>query len=85
VTRRESDQETNKLLRLLITKIGKFMPALDNLTAATTRLAASVDKAVTVITTPPTGGATEVQVQAAADVVNAQSDKLDKATAPPAP
>lgn len=84
MTRRNDDvQETNKLLRLLIKKVNTMAQAFDNLTAATTRLAASVDKAVTVITTPT--GATEAQVQAQADVVNAQSDKLDKATAPPGP
>lgn len=56
--------------------------ALENLTAATTRLATSVDAAVTVINTPHP---TDAQVQTAADVVNAQSDRLDFAVNPPVP
>lgn len=56
--------------------------ALENLTAATTRLANSVDAAVTVINTPHP---TDAQVQTAADMVNAQSDRLDAAVTPPPP
>lgn len=56
----------------------ELMAALDNLTAAVTRLQASVDAAVTEITTPH---ATDAQVQSAADAVNAQSARLDAAVA----
>lgn len=54
--------------------------AIDNLTSATSRLATSVNAAVTAIGTP---GVPESVVQAAADAVNAQSDKLDAAVNPP--
>lgn len=60
----------------------KIMSALENLTAAITRLQGSVDAAVTVINTPHP---TDAQVQTAADAVNAQSDRLDTAVTPPAP
>lgn len=56
--------------------------ALENLTAATTRLTGSVDAAVTVINTPHP---TDAQVQTAADLINAQSDRLDAAVNPPTP
>lgn len=59
-----------------------IMTALENLTAAVTRLQGSVDAAVTVILTPHP---TDAQVQTAADAVNAQSDRLDQAVTPPAP
>ena len=58
----------------------KFMSALENLTAAITRLQASVDAAVTDINTPHP---TEAQVQVAADAVNAQSERLELAVNPP--
>lgn len=54
--------------------------ALENLTAATVRLTASVDQAVTVLNTPHVSDA---QAQTAADAVNAQSDRLDAAANPP--
>jgi len=60
----------------------KIMSALDSLNAAVTRLQASVDAAVTVLNTPHP---TDAAVQAAADAVNAQSDRLDNAVNPPAP
>lgn len=59
-----------------------LMSALENLTAAITRLQASVDAAVTDILTPHP---TDAQVQTAADAVNAQSDRLDAAVNPPPP
>jgi hypothetical protein len=58
----------------------RMASALDNLTAAVTRLQASVDSAVTVLNTPHP---TDAQVQMAADAVNAQSDRLDAATTTP--
>jgi len=58
----------------------KLMSALENLTAAITKLQSSVDAAVTIIGTPHP---TDAQVQAAADAVNAQSDRLDTAVTPP--
>lgn len=58
------------------------MTALENLTAALSRLQGSVDAAVTVINTPHP---TDAQIQAAADSINAQADRLDKAVTPPAP
>lgn len=50
--------------------------AVENLTSAITRLAGVGDKVVTVLQTPH---ATDAQVQAAADAVNGQSDRLEAA------
>lgn len=47
------------------------MAAFDNLTTAITSLTAAVDNLK-----PATGGATEEQVQAAADAVNAQTVRI---------
>jgi len=58
----------------------KIVSALENLTAAITRLQASVDAAVTDINTPHP---TEAAVQVAADAVNAQSERLELAVNPP--
>lgn len=52
--------------------------ATDNLTAAVTRLSASVDNAVTKIGQP----VDETPIVAATDALNAASDKLDAAAAP---
>jgi hypothetical protein len=49
--------------------------SLDNLNASVTRLTASVDRIVAL--PPPGAGEDPVAVQAAADAVNAQSDRLD--------
>jgi hypothetical protein len=57
-----------------------IVSALENLTAAVTKLQGSVDAAVTVINTPH---ATDAQVQTAADAVTAQSTRLDVAVTPP--
>jgi hypothetical protein len=57
-----------------------IVSALENLTAAVTKLQGSVDAAVTVINTPH---ATDAQVQTAADAVTAQSARLDVAVTPP--
>jgi hypothetical protein len=88
----ESGHESEKTQKALTTTIKQLIKelktvaqAFDNLTASITRLNASADKAIAIITTPPTGGATEAQTQASADAVNAVSDKLDKATTPPGP
>lgn len=59
-----------------------IVSALENLTAATTRLQNSVDAAVTVINTPHP---TDAQVQTAADAVNSQADRLDNAVTPSQP
>lgn len=59
-----------------------IMSALENLTAAITRLQTSVDAAVTDINTPHP---TDAQVQTAADAINAQSDRLEAAVNPPPP
>ena len=56
--------------------------SLDNLTASVTRLTASVDNAVTVLGTPHP---TDAQVQAAAEAINSQADRLDLAANPPPP
>lgn len=53
--------------------------ALENLSDAIAKLGTSVDSAVTVINTPHP---TDAQVQAAADAINSQSDRLDKAVTP---
>lgn len=66
----------------LTESVEKMASALENLTAAVTKLQASVDAAVTVINTPHP---TDAQVQAAADAVNAQSDRLDAAVTPVPP
>ncbi len=65
----------------------QIMAALDNLNASLVKLQASVDAAVTEITTPHP---TDAQVQAAADTIQAQAARLDAAVAsqnptPPAP
>jgi hypothetical protein len=60
----------------------EIMSALENLTAATQNLTASVDAAVTVLNTPHP---TDAQVQSAADAVNAQTARLNSAVTPPAP
>lgn len=54
------------------------MAAIDNLTAAVTKLTASVDNAVTVLGKP---AGNDQAVQDAADAVAAQADRLDAATA----
>jgi hypothetical protein len=69
-------------VRKLNLNLNYMASALENLTASTTRLTASVDAAVTVINTPHP---TDAQVQTAADLINAQSDRLDGAVNPPAP
>ncbi len=56
------------------------MTALENLTAATTRLATAADKIVAEWHKP---SATDEQVQAAADTVNAQSERLEGLVANP--
>lgn len=67
-------------------ELRKFMAALDNLTLAITNLTTAV-ASIPQAGAPPTGGATEVQVQTAADQVNAQSAiitaKLTPAVTPP--
>lgn len=60
----------------------QIMAAIDNLNTAVTALTVSVDAAVAKLGTVP-GGATDAQVQAAADAVTAQSVKLDSAVTPP--
>ncbi len=60
----------------------ELMAALQNLTAATTRLAAAVDKVTEQWHVP---NPTEDQIQAAADAVDAQSTRLETLTATPAP
>jgi len=61
-------------------ELKKFMAAFDNLTQAITDLTAAVDK---LPTTPATGGATEAQVQAAADAVNVQTARIVASVTPP--
>lgn len=56
------------------------MTALDNLTAAVTRLSGLVDQAITKITT---GDGPAIQAQA--DALNAKADALATVLTPPAP
>lgn len=56
-----------------------IMAAIDNLNEALQRLAKATDSAVTVLNTPHP---TEEAIQAAADLVNAQSQRLETASAP---
>ena len=60
--------------------VNKIVSALENLTAAITKLQGSVDGAVTVINTPHP---TDAQVQTSADAINSQSARLDVAVTPP--
>lgn len=54
------------------------MAAIDNLAGAVEKLTASVDRAVEKLGQP--SGVPEADVQAAADAVAAQADRLDSAT-----
>ena len=63
-------------------ELKKIMTAIENLTAAVTKLQSSVDAAVATINTPHP---TDAAVQSAADSVNAQAARLDAAVNPPAP
>lgn len=60
-------------------EVKEMASAIENLSASVAALAAAVDSAVTVINTPH---ATDAQVQAAADAVNAQAARLSAATTP---
>lgn len=67
------------LLLFVLSIVGVLiMASIDNLEIAVTRLTTSVDNAVRVLSED---NAEEARIQAAADSVNAQSDKLDAATA----
>jgi hypothetical protein len=68
----------------LIREIQRMANALENLTAAVTKLTSSVDAAVAKITAPPVvTGVAEADVQAAADAVAVQSARLDAASTNP--
>ena len=58
----------------------KLMSALENLTAAIARNTAAVDAVIEAWNKP---NATEEQIQAAADAVNAQAARLETLVAPP--
>jgi len=58
----------------------KLMSALENLNGSITRLTVAVDTAVAEWHKP---SATDEQVQAAADAVNAQAERLETLVAPP--
>jgi hypothetical protein len=82
-TEKESDggKSPSKLSKHDLERMVKIIvSALENLTAAITKLQGSVDGAVTVINTPHP---TDAQVQTAADAVIAQSTRLDVAVTPP--
>jgi uncharacterized protein YoxC len=66
--------ENQKLIR----ELNRMANAIENLTAAVSKLTSSVDAAVAKITAPPT--VAEADVQAAADAVNIQSARLDAAS-----
>ena len=66
----------------LIHELRKTMAAIDNATAALTRLQSLLNAAVTLLNTPHP---TDVAVQGLADGMNAQSDRLDAAVTPPNP
>jgi esterase/lipase len=69
--------ENQKLIR----ELNRMANAIENLTAAVSKLTSSVDAAVAKITAPPTViGVAEADVQAAADAVNIQSARLDAAS-----
>lgn len=53
-------------------QLKEIMAAIDSLNSAITDLTTAVNN-IPQAGTPPTGGATEIQVQAAADQVNAQT------------
>lgn len=56
------------------------MSALENLTAAVNRNTVAVDKVIEAWNKP---NPTEEQVQAAADAINTQAERLEKLVAPP--
>jgi len=58
-------------------QINKIMSSLTNLQEAITRLSSITDEAVKVLNTPHP---TEEAIQAAADVINAQADRLQAAS-----
>ena len=58
-------------------QINKIMSSLTNLQEAITRLSSITDEAVKVLNTPHP---TEEAVQAAADLINAQADRLNAAS-----
>jgi len=58
-------------------QINKIMSSLTNLQEAITRLSSITDEAVKVLNTPHP---TEEAIQAAADVINAQADRLHAAS-----
>lgn len=61
-----------------------IMAAVDNLEAATVKLTDSVDKAIEKLG-EGSGGVDEARVQAAADKVASEADRLDAATGEPVP
>lgn len=65
--------ESQKLIRV----INRMANAIENLTAAVSKLTSSVDAAVAKLNTP---NVPEADVQAAADAVNIQSARLDAAS-----
>ena len=58
-------------------QINKIMSSLTNLQEAITRLSSITDEAVKVLNTPHP---TEEAIQAAADLINAQADRLNAAS-----
>ena len=64
-------------MRQFIQQINKIMSSLTNLQEAITRLSSITDEAVKVLNTPHP---TEEAIQAAADVINAQADRLQAAS-----
>lgn len=77
VSKVKDHHERLEELRHIKHDLHKVMSALENFTAALNRITASVDAAVTVMNTPHP---TDAQVQAGADALNAQSDRLDAAS-----
>ena len=61
---------------IIIERLNKTMSAINNLQDALNRLASATDSAVTVLNTPHPS---ETSIQAAADLVNAQSVRLETA------
>lgn len=61
----------------------KLMSALNSLNQNITDLTAAVDR-IPQVGTPPVGGATEAQVQTAADAVAVQTGRIVALTTPPA-
>src|SRR5580704_16460287 len=77
------DDETRELLRRIIRIQRENMNALQNLNANITALTLAVQAIIPDVNPTPGSGATEAQVQAAADAVAAQTAILTAATTPP--